>query len=139
MKFDSLKTERLFIRRLSKEDAQTMARYRSIPEVAEFQSWDSYSSDEAHQLIEQTEKSDPEIKGEWFQFGIEDSKTGDLIGDIGFQNTDDDAKSWVGFTLDSKHWGQGFATESVEKVISYYKDLGVELVCASIDPLNHSS
>ena len=43
MKFDSLKTQRLLIRRLSLLDAPAIAAYRNLPEVARFQSWESYS------------------------------------------------------------------------------------------------
>ena len=107
LKFLPINTARLSIRRLTAIDANPLSRYRSIPEVARFQSWKQYSVLEAQELIIQIEKSEPDEKGKWFQFGIELIETGELIGDIGFLNTDELGKSWLGFTLDSKYWKQG--------------------------------
>ena len=39
--FDRLLTRRLLIRRFIPSDAPSFARYRSIPEVARYQSWDA--------------------------------------------------------------------------------------------------
>jgi len=139
MIFDCFRTERLIIRRLKTEDAETIASYRSLPEVAEFQSWDTYSAKEAIDLIEELKNSNPTIENRWFQFGVENLQDGNLIGDIGFLNNDENGKSWVGFTLNSKYWKKGFAKEAVEAVILHYFDLGVLDVWASIDPKNNSS
>ncbi len=139
MKFNFIKTERLTIRRLKIEDAKAISIYRSAPEVAEFQSWENYSKPEAIKLIEKLKNSNPTNKGEWFQFGIEHSKTGELLGDIGFLNEDKNGKSWIGFTLDSKYWQQGFAHEAVSEILSYYLQIGASDVWASIDPVNISS
>jgi len=103
MKFDQIRTDRLVIRRLRIEDAKQISRYRSIPEVAEFQSWSEYSEEEAIELVEQTRGSEPDVEGKWFQFGVEDPETAVLIGDIGVLNSDEDGRSWIGFTLDSSY------------------------------------
>ena len=139
MKFKFFKTQRLIIRRLTKEDAKSISSYRSIPEVAEFQSWSSFSEVDSEKLIEESNNSDPQIKGKWFQFGIEVIKTGELIGDIGFLNSDEQGKSWIGFTLNSEFWHQGYATEAVTAILSHYADIGIHIVWASTASENHSS
>lgn len=40
-----LETERLYLRYLEEADALRMSEYRSKPEVAQYQSWTSYSQD----------------------------------------------------------------------------------------------
>ncbi len=139
MKFDKLKTERLIIRRLTGKDSETISLYRSIPEVAEFQSWDNYSLEESKKLINESLSSDPSIASMWFQFGIEELNSGKLIGDIGFFNQDEDGKCWIGFTIDSSYWRKGFGSEAVREIISYYQKIGISNVWASIDPRNISS
>jgi RimJ/RimL family protein N-acetyltransferase len=137
MKFEILQTERLFIRRLKTEDAEAIARYRSLPEVIRFQS--SYSIDRAKELILEMSESDPATLGKWFQFAIELIAEHRLIGDIGFLNTDKNGRSWVGFTLDPKYWNQGYATEAVQAVLGHYCRIGISNVWASTDPKNESS
>lgn len=134
-----LRTERLLIRRLRAADAEALSRYRSIPDVARYQDWPSYSLDQALALISMMEKSSPEVTGEWFQFGIELRENGELIGDIGFLNTDENGKCWVGFTLDQRYWGLGLAREAVSVVLDYYAAMGVAAVWASTDPANVAS
>lgn len=139
MNFLTIKTERLSIRCLYLDDAKALSSYRSKPEVARFQSWTEYSIHQAQELIAEMDKSAPDVKGKWFQFGIELSNCGELIGDIGFLNTDEFGKSWLGFTLDSKHWKQGLAKEAVDAVLTYYSSVGVTTFWASIDLSNTSS
>jgi RimJ/RimL family protein N-acetyltransferase len=139
MKFETLNTERLKIRRLSLKDAKDISHYRSLPEVSEFQSWTEYSTEKALELIQGMENSDPSIQEKWFQFGVALKNSNELIGDIGFLNTDSEKKSWIGFTLNSKYWGQGYALEAVKEVLNYYSKIGITEVWASTDPNNHSS
>ncbi|MES2803215.1 MAG: GNAT family N-acetyltransferase [Bdellovibrionota bacterium] len=139
MAFDSFSSKRLVVRRLLPEDAETISFYRSLPEVSKFQSWEQYSTQKASDLISEMKTSDPSVAGKWFQFGISLKATGELIGDIGFLNTDEHQKSWIGFTLSSTHWGNGYAIEAVEAVLSYYSSLEISKIWASTDPQNHSS
>jgi RimJ/RimL family protein N-acetyltransferase len=134
-----IQTERLLIRRLRTDDAAALSRYRSIPDVARYQDWPNYSLEQAIALIAMMEQSSPEVTGEWFQFGIELRETGELIGDIGFLNTDADGRSWVGFTLDQRYWGLGLAREAVSTVLDYYGSIGIATVWASTDPANVAS
>jgi RimJ/RimL family protein N-acetyltransferase len=139
MTFLTLTTPRLTIRHLHTADAEAIAHYRSLPEVAAYQSWTQYPLEKASELILEMKTAAPEIKGQWFQFGIELNENKQLIGDIGFLNTDADNKSWIGFTLNSAYWNKGFANEAVSVVIEYYKDLGLTDIFASTDPMNISS
>jgi [ribosomal protein S5]-alanine N-acetyltransferase len=137
MKFDRIKTERLIVRRLLSSDAEAMATIRSHSEVMRFQS--SFSKGKAEDLIEKMTLADPSIRGQWFQFAIELEVDHCLIGDLGFLNTDENGKSWIGFTLDPRHWNQGYALEAVRAILGYYGDLGITEIWASTDPKNESS
>jgi aminoglycoside 6'-N-acetyltransferase len=137
VKFEKLQTERLTIRRLHSADAEAFARYRSLPEISRFQS--AYSVAGAQALIRDLSTSDPSVPGRWFQFAIEHTHDARLIGDIGFFNTDENHKSWIGFTLDPETWHKGYAAEALRAVLTYCRKIGVSTFWASTDPTNHSS
>ncbi len=139
MAFSKIESERLLIRRLTVADARELSSYRSDPVVAKFQSWTEYSYQRATELVNGMVNSDPETRGSWFQFGVELKATHQLIGDIGVLNTDEASKSWVGFTFDRGHWGQGFAFEAVSTVLSFYSALSIRDFWASTDPNNDPS
>lgn len=139
MKIIKIETTRLIIRNLASTDALDISTYRSFSEVALFQSWDQYTLQQAQELITQMENAAPEIEGQWYQFAIELKQTGELIGDIGFLNTDELKRSWVGFTLTPKYWHQGYASEAVSAVLEYYFKIGLSEFWASTDPQNNSS
>ena len=84
--FDRLLTERLVIRRFGPSDAEAFARYRSLPEVARYQSWEApYSMDRAQAFVEWMTSHHPDEPGEWYQLAVatrEDPTT--LIGDCAF-------------------------------------------------------
>ncbi len=129
MRFDFIKTKRLIIRRLMPHDAESVSHYRTLPEVAKFQS--AYSRSRVESLIQEMSVSDPSVKGKWFQFGITLDLEGVLIGDIGFLHNNQNQKSWLGFTLNPLYWRQGYATEAVQAVITYYCGLGLSSVWAA--------
>lgn len=137
MAFTRQRTERLCIRRLVPADAAVLAAYRSLPPVARFQT--AYSLETAQGLIREMAASDPTATGQWFQFGIELTAEQRLIGDIGFLNTDENGKSWIGFTLNPEYWHRGYAIEAVRAVLHYYHSLGISQVWAATDPQNEKS
>lgn len=139
MTFTPIRTPRLVIRPLRPSDADSVAAYRSRPEVARYQSWDTYSTSQARDLIDLMQHSTPEIMGDWYQFGIELAESKQLIGDIGVLNTDAEGKSWIGFTLDPAFWKRGLASEAVTAVLRHYAGLGIATMWASTDPLNQPS
>ena len=132
MRFERVQTARLLVRRLLVSDAVALSRYRSLPEIARFQSVFSYA--QASELIANMSASDPSVRGQWFQFGIE--LDGALIGDIGFYNTDEQGRSWIGFTLNPAFWGKGYSAEAVGAVLEF---VALPVIWASVDPMNHPS
>ena len=69
-------TERLVLRRFRVSDAETLAAYRSDPDVARYQSWTApVSLEQARALVATLAAGDPDQPG-WFQYAVE--RTGDL-------------------------------------------------------------
>lgn len=137
MRFKNIQTQRLTIRRLELKDAEAFSHYRSHADVAKYQS--AYSIEKTRALILEMQTTEPSVKGRWFQFAIELQLDGKIIGDIGFFNTDENEKSWIGFTLNPKYWHNGYAKEAVSAVLNFYRENGISDVWAATDPLNESS
>jgi RimJ/RimL family protein N-acetyltransferase len=68
--FRDLYTPRLRLRRLKAEDAPAICAYRNLPAVARYQSWDSYTVEDAAQLIAVQAALIVDKPGTWFQLGI---------------------------------------------------------------------
>ena len=141
--FDVLLTSRLVIRRFAPADAVAFARYRSIPEVARYQSWSApYALEQARAFVGWLEDAHPDDPGEWFQLAIATREDPDrLIGDCGFRaRGDEPAIADIGFTLDPSFQGHGYATEAVAELLRYlFEDRGKHKVCADCDTRNDAS
>jgi RimJ/RimL family protein N-acetyltransferase len=141
--FDHLLTARLVLRRFTAEDADSLARYRSIPEVARFQGWDApFAVDRAHAMIGWLVEHDPDEPGEWYQLAIAlRDDPGRLVGDCGFRpRADEPLVVDIGFTLDPSFQGRGLATEAVGELLRYlFEDRAKHKVCADCDTRNEAS
>src|SRR3954466_14101990 len=78
-----LLSRRLLLRRLRPDDAAAICAYRSLPHVARYQSWESYTPDDAARLIAEQERTEPDTPGTWVQLALTTSGTGEVIGDCG--------------------------------------------------------
>ena len=138
--FVRLESERLVLRRFADSDLEPFLAYRNDPEVARYQSWDSYTEREATAMIEEMKSLQPGTPGEWFQFAIESKETGALLGDCALRVEEDGRQAEVGFTLAREHQGRGYASEAVSRLLDYaFGDLGLHRVFAITDQENEPS
>lgn len=133
-----VRTERLGLRRFTTADAEAFAAYRSVPEVARYQSWDApVSLDDARELVEDFTRGDPAAPG-WFQYAID--LEGVLIGDVGLKLHDNLMQAELGFTLAPAYQGNGYATESVRGLLDHlFTERNLHRVSAECDARNPAS
>jgi aminoglycoside 6'-N-acetyltransferase len=132
-------TERLVIRRFRAEDAEAFAAYRSDPDVARYQSWDTpVSLAEAADHIRRFAAADPGAPG-WFQYAVEHRAEGVLIGDVGVCLGDNLMQAEIGFTFAPAYQGKGYATEAVRCVLARLFASGIHRVSAGCDARNTAS
>ncbi len=137
-----IRTARVILTGLQEEDAPRLASYRQHPEVARYQSWESYSEPEARELIASMQKSDPWSLDSWYQFGLRLAEDGCLIGDIGIRRKQNgpsyDAE--VGYSLDPTYQKQGYMREALLAILSWAaRQLHIRRFTASLDPRNVAS
>lgn len=137
--FNQIETERLVIRRFRDGDAEAFSAYRSIPDVARYQSWEApYSLAEAKAFVDEMASCHPDTEGEWFQFAVERRDHPGLIGDVAVLVPDGDPGSVeIGYSLGPALGGHGYASEAVAAVVTYcFEARGKSEVMAWTDTRN---
>lgn len=139
--FTQIRTDRLIIRRFRPEDVEAFAGYRSDPDVARYQSWDTYTREQAELFAAELAEIDPGIPGAWFQFAVTDAGNGALLGDTALcVVADDRSRAELGFTFAPAHQGKGYATEAAGATVDYaFAQLAVDTVVAFVDSRNARS
>lgn len=118
--FSPIRTDRLLIRPLRLDDVEDLARRRSEPPVAEYQSWTlPYPLETARSIVESVVAMDGPAAGEWWMVLITDADTGTTFGDVAVHVGAEGRSAEVGYTLASEYWGRGYLTEALDAVLEY--------------------
>jgi RimJ/RimL family protein N-acetyltransferase len=132
-------TERLRLRPFRAGDLAAFVAYRSEPEVARYQSWDtSYSMGDAERFLASQRDVELGAPGAWVQLAAVDRRSGTLCGDCAVHVvTDQPATAEVGVTLAPAHQGSGLATEALAAVITeLFEEHRLHRVFAEADDRN---
>ncbi|KKB41419.1 GNAT family N-acetyltransferase [Bacillus thermotolerans] len=138
--FPLLETKRLVLRKVTKEDANSLLNYLSDEEVVKYYGVEPFKS-----------LGDALDEISWYQ-SIQDNKTGirwgitlkeqgTVIGSCGFHNiVSQHFRTEIGFELSKEQWGKGIAAEAVEAIIGYgFEHMNFQRIEALIEPPNLSS
>lgn len=118
--FTCLRSPRLTLRRLQSANLAGFCDYRSQPDVARYQDWETFTRADGERFLEQQSQLCPDVPGTWFQMAIELVRSGALVGDCGFHCPPHDPRqAEVGITLAPEHQGQGYAAEALGNLLDY--------------------
>ena len=138
----SLKTQRLILRPFLPSDLEAFTSYRSDPDVARYQSWQTpFTPSQAAVFLAEMDRTQPGTPGEWYQFAVECQSQPGIIGDCAFQVLlDDPLQAQIGYTFAAEYQKQGFATEAVRGLLHYlFTELHIHRVTATCDAQNRTS
>ncbi|WP_425449404.1 GNAT family N-acetyltransferase [Dethiothermospora halolimnae] len=126
----SIKTDRLLLRKISPDDAEMVYRWMSDPEVCKYEHWSP------HQSVDFTRGYIIEVfdgyKSDYtYQWGIQLGE--ELIGSVSIVNVNDyDRKATLGYCLGKRYWSKGYTTEAVKAVIDYmFSEIGLNRIEAT--------
>ncbi len=137
-KFENIRTERLIIRTLDMKDKEVFYKYRSMPEIYQYQSLRPKTISEIEEFINKNIAMCLNTENSWLQLAV-CLKEGQMIGDIGIHFIDD-YQIEIGYTLSPEYQGSGYAAEAVRAVIDYaFSELKKHRITASVDPDNTKS
>lgn len=132
-----LQTDRLLIEPMTVADAPALSAYRSVPEVARFQSWDApFPLERAERMLAANPAGWPE-QGEWVQLALRAERG--LVGDLAVHPLDDPAQPAtieVGVTLTPRAQGNGFASEALAALLAACFAAGLHRAVAATDARN---
>ncbi|MFN2482533.1 MAG: GNAT family N-acetyltransferase [Pyrinomonadaceae bacterium] len=130
----------MILRRFAERDLAQFLAYLNDPQVARYQSWESYSAAQARDAIERQQGLDPGLPGRWFTFALESKETGALVGHVALKTTEDGRQAEIGFTLAREYHGRGLAFEAAARVLDYaFTSLALHRVTATTDCENDRS
>lgn len=134
----SLRSSRLVLRTLRADDAAAIVAYRSSPEVAQYQSWESFGLDDANRLISKQAEVVPGTPGTWLQLALVLIEEAAVIGDCGIHfQADDPQQVELGITLSPSWQHRGLATEALIAVLEWaFDQLGKHRAIAVTDVKN---
>jgi RimJ/RimL family protein N-acetyltransferase len=137
--FTAIESQRLILRRFNENDLAPFLAYLNDPHVARYQSWESYTEQQARDVIEQQKTFVPGEPGKWFTFALELKETGTLIGHVALKMLDAN-QAEIGFTLSRSFHGKGLAFEAAASVLDYvFTKLKLHRVVAITDCDNERS
>ncbi|MEM9862257.1 MAG: GNAT family protein [Myxococcota bacterium] len=116
-------TARLRLTRMGPSHAAAFAAYRAEPEVARFQSWGTFTREDADAFVQRQLGQHPDAPGQWFQFAIEEQDSGALLGDCALHTLASDPRlGEIGFTIAPAHQRRGVGFEAVSALLGYAFD-----------------
>lgn len=133
-----LRTPHTVIDVMATEHVPALAAYRTLPEVAEFQSWavPFSDADALAMLGGQHGRTAPE-RGDWTQLAVTDASG--LLGDLAVFLDATGEHAEIGVTLAPHAQGRGVATEALGALVDALLARDVRRIEARTDPANRSS
>ncbi len=133
-------TRRLKLRLLRPEDAAAISAYRGLPEVARYQSWETFGLEDAARLMAEQLSVEWGDTDSWLQLMIILSETGESVGDCDINFTNAAQQVELGITLNPHYQHRGFAYEAIEGVLEYaFGRLNMHRASATTDADNKAA
>ena len=136
-----IETPRLLLREFSPGDLDQVNEYASDPEVLKYVLWGPHSREETLAFIGRTadaRKVDPRAD---FDLAVVLKDGERLIGGCGISvSSFESRRAGIGYVLNRRFWGQGFATEAAEAVLGFgFDSLKMHRIFATCDAENRRS
>lgn len=139
--FEPLLTDRLLLRAPIASDVEALHERRNEPLLADYQAWSSpYARERAVELIDGVIDMGGPQSDEWWMVTVADRSGTEIIGDLALHLTSEGRCAEIGYTLASRYWGNGYATEALRGLITWlFDEHGVSRVHGTVHPDNVAS
>ena len=133
-------TERLYAREFVRADAERVFEYGGNIENSGFLPWSPESREDAAAFVESRLASQIESPRKLYDLALCIRETDEFIGSMGLVLDDEMRQGELGYILNMKHWGKGYATEAAKGFL-LFGFLGLELhrIHARCDDMNTAS
>ena len=138
--FPKLETERLNLRELTHDDAQSIFNCFSNEEVTRYYGQEPFIEiKQAENLVELFSKNFAAKRG--IRWGIERKGTKEIIGTIGFNVWSPiHRRAEIGYEIHPDYWRKGYTLEAVSEIVSYgFEHMGLTRIGAVVFIENEAS
>ncbi|MCM3316734.1 GNAT family N-acetyltransferase [Rummeliibacillus stabekisii] len=135
-----LYTERLFLRKMTTSDSESLFKIWSDPEVTKFMNINSFNNiSQAKEMINLLDKLSQEKRA--IRYSIIELESNQIIGSCGYNSIDfENAKVEIGYDISKVYWGKGYAPEAISSLIEYaFNSLNINRIEAKVEPENINS
>lgn len=134
-----LVTERLMLREYVEEDWKQVHEYASDAELVKFMDWGPNTIDDTKDFLRVMLENQKTMPRTNFGFAMTLLETGMLIGGCEL-DIQEHSQASMGYCLNRKYWGQGFATEAASALCRFgFAKLGLHRIVATCRPENVAS
>ncbi len=115
-----LTTERLLLREFEESDWQPILAYQIDPLYLRYNPWSYRTPEDVRGFVRRFMYWSEEQPRRKFQFAIVLRAEGRLIGNGGIRmNASNTWEADLGYELDSRYWGRGYATEAAKALLAF--------------------
>lgn len=134
-------TTRLLLRPLRITDVEAMHSYRSREDVCRYLLIDPQTPDQVAKLIAERARAEMTDEGQALTLGVVERDSGEFIGDaVLFWISRRHRGGEVGYVLNPKYAGNGYATEAAAAMLRLgFDQLGLHRIAGRIDARNTAS
>lgn len=137
--YKELDTGRLYLRHISLDDAQSIYEYSSDIFNTKYIMWNVHGSvSDAYDYIDSM--FDIDKAGKTFTWAVQEKESAAMIGTIDLVYNESYGVYEVGYILNKRFWGKGYATEALNAVIGFAKDvLKLDKIAGAVFSVNEKS
>ena len=134
-----IRTDRLVLRAVTRDDAGALASYLGDPEVCRYLLHEPKTAAECRKLADQwSRRTAPQTAGHKLVLVVEHE--GEHLGNVSLTLQDDGTSGELGWVFHPSAAGKGFATEAAAAMMSVgFEHYGLRYVMAQLDPRNTAS
>lgn len=135
--YPQLETPRIILRELTLEDAESVYKHFSDPDVTQYMDIEPCKDiDEGNEIIQF------HLDDTGCRWGMFDRETGDLMGTCGFHCwvQGESSRAEIGFDLAKSYWGKGLMQEALQSVIQFgFEVMDLIMIEATVEQGNMKS
>ncbi len=136
-----LETQRLILREYVPEDWEAVHVYGSVPEFSQYEMWGPNTLEDTKSFIAETITQSQATPQYQFNFAVHLKSEDYLIGGCGIRRVTQESNiANLGWAINPKYQGKGFATEAAKASIDFgFNELNLALIYATCDTRNIAS